>query len=750
MEFKYRYVGYGTNFVAVKGYRLDATSAEPRDLYENEVAVDVGGVCLGYKNETLAVLDHHFFRDRGQFPSAAAATLHLASLLYQRFGNHDGTIWIVTHRDPDFDAYCAMYLVRSILCNSIPHDGWAQFGLGPEGWEGSSSEVNWFRPETSNLPPERRAAVLLAAYAACVDHCRQMSVPKHRSLRSVLYAALKRGRSYANENSGAKEFFDEAYMLLCDPIVPLNPLFDSIFEHSRIFAPELSLLERESYLYERDLKRARKVTVFLPRSTTSFTKWFAEVKDKPVLRGGADGSLSGVNLPLHQRVQADGVFIRDPECMLFKEWARLDIDNSSMGEGFLFTAIAFSNRIHHAIRNDSEYYFSLDPERAGSRHLYPVWSRLQSEEIKAMLNAGDDAAVRDLCSNLLATPKCRSGYEKRADKHYAYFDDPWFDGSNYECTIVATPNRGSLIGASGTDSDLSDDPIASIVQDQLENCVYISDVSVAELSTSLSIRNPERTHRSISDSAEHGTPRAQCLRFCSVQLDGNLDLLKGQVGKQIGRTLWSILEGSSKAGLPLDFESRHLVLAMNGVWAWNRRGIVVAYKPAIRRRVDDVEIQLRELAETIRDFEQLVNSADPKSSDREAGEETEHLMRRIVALKRQFMQPDNRILQRFFEACGLEKLLETLRDVNGARNLHKVTSVQRVIHVIEYIIVAYYVAEAWHIFHPLPEANGHLGRWNYGVAWAFLAGIVIVEAINRCVEGHWPILHFIRNCFKRK
>ena len=142
MQFKYRYVAYGTSFVAASGQRK-AVDAPPDKLYENELVVDVGGVCWGVGGEQRSVIDHHFHRSENQFPSASAAVLHNATRIWSRFAGRGGdgdTFWFVTHREPDFDAYCAMYLAREILLSGIPFDGWEAFGLDAEGWPSNATK----------------------------------------------------------------------------------------------------------------------------------------------------------------------------------------------------------------------------------------------------------------------------------------------------------------------------------------------------------------------------------------------------------------------------------------------------------------------------------------------------------------------------------------------------------------------------------------------------------------------------------
>jgi predicted polyphosphate/ATP-dependent NAD kinase len=46
MTFRYRYVGFGTNFESRLGDRSrEDTRGNPKALHENEVALDVGNIC---------------------------------------------------------------------------------------------------------------------------------------------------------------------------------------------------------------------------------------------------------------------------------------------------------------------------------------------------------------------------------------------------------------------------------------------------------------------------------------------------------------------------------------------------------------------------------------------------------------------------------------------------------------------------------------------------------------------------------
>ena len=147
LTFRYRFVDFGTVFTAGEGIRAaDQGSASPCVLFSNELVTDVGGTCVN-GNESLAVIDHHFTRE-AQFPAASAAVLHKAKYLRKRFSDSHGVFWLVTHKQPDFDAFCSMYLARWILEDPAAPVDWERFGLHPDGWMDSPEQpkINWFAP----------------------------------------------------------------------------------------------------------------------------------------------------------------------------------------------------------------------------------------------------------------------------------------------------------------------------------------------------------------------------------------------------------------------------------------------------------------------------------------------------------------------------------------------------------------------------------------------------------------------------
>jgi hypothetical protein len=612
-EVNIRYVNFGTRFQHVESSDRSLDAPTPYDdsrLYRNEFAFDVGGICHGHQNQTAWILDHHFNRGEDNFPSASAAVLHKADALIAHAAKLEPQprcFWLVTHVEPDFDALLSVYLAKFLLqqCaeGEIPGGGSASFveqGLHPDGWRdfpphspGNTGDKDkkrfpWFEPPLE--PGEKRWMLLLASIACHVDNGRPLHCRLETSLPSVFYAALKRQRPYKHGN-GAEEFFDAARERIM--VAGLNPRWDPLFGPDSLFAPELTLLAGSEAAYARDVARARKSIVHLPYAR-QFLPYHARMMQRELLTSTGQVDDEQVSFALSApdegppeempSRQAGGIWIRDPECLLFREYARADRHNAPGGQGFLFTAIAYSGG-KTASRNRTDYFFSLDPDRAAGRHLYPVWATLQAAEIHEIEK--DTARSSALGSN----PICRKTFEGRAGSRAPLFRDPWFDGSNYEATIVATPNDGTAIQGEGTRPDLSDDAVARLVADLLENRSLTGKVSWRDFSMHSGASGdhalPEEHVIEFRDAAQ--PIPTDHVRFVAAELASDIDLSIMETAAQAGRQLWQFLYTDAHGGVPTDFVERHLILDPDVVCVWGRRGIGMAAKPAARHRIESVQ-----------------------------------------------------------------------------------------------------------------------------------------------------------------
>ena len=718
MEFRYRYVDFGTVFQPREGERReDASDHDAPGLFQNELALDVGGICWGSNDETLSVIDHHL-QTPDRLPSASAAVLRLAPKVQAKFAaGRTPLIWLVTHNQPDFDAFCSMYLARTLIETS------------DTGWQPPDGPIDWFAPPSVNIRPDTYWLLLLAAYASHLDSGRHVSCPKHRSLHSVLYAALRRGRPYLTVRSGATQFFDEVSLAIREN--GLNPLFDSVLENSTLFRPELQMLDREVEAYRRDLTRARQATVHLPCWQDSFDESFAKLRKTSLL--AEDGSIRPVHVDHAARNQADGIYLRDPECLLFKEWTRTDTETPSMRNGFLFTAVVYSDGRPRAISNKSDYFFSIDPERAQGHHLYPVWARLEAAELAAVKdNSGLRKQLEEAdCSsgNTSRRTTCRIGFELRAGADKPFFDDPWFDGSNFECTIIATPNRGTLIGNAGTRDDLLDDKVVDIVRRELEYSVFLADPNSGRVTLHLQdlpaqpettcTHDPEPMPVTL-DALRPPIPDGH-FRFGRIPLHPGVNLFAGGMARQIGANLWRMLDPDGNEGVPDEILHHHLIVAEGSLAVWSRYGLMIAYKPHCKGYAETIQSQFIALVTLARDVITFANRDDrpgsmPIDEAESLTDRAEHLTKLIAQTRYRLTLPENRPLARFFETTGLGELLRTVRDLNIAvagrirnqkldeqsrlmvEHTHTIAHVQTNIEWLEIIIISVYATEMARFF----------------------------------------------------
>ncbi|MEZ6049653.1 MAG: hypothetical protein R3C11_29545 [Planctomycetaceae bacterium] len=720
MRFRYRFVDFGTNFTSIQGNR-DKEDQESDHLFENELVLDVGGRCWGIAGCSIPIIDHHYHRDYGgQFPSASSAVLHKAETIVKHFQDMED-VWFVTHRIPDFDAFCAMYLDRRNLESTtnmprIPYNMWESYGLKKEGWFNSKNEINWFSPDVSELPDERYWPIVLASYASCIDNGRRLKCPRVHALHSILYAAIHRGRNYTSESDGAVEFFDEVVRQIgalgSEHIsnTRKHPFFDAVLQKSTIFVLEQELLKQEEVVYGQDIRRARKSIVFIQQSTTPFKDWFPNIQSKPLLTPSGEVSSEHLGPSDHTRIPVDGLYIRDPACMLFKEWARLDIDNSSNGQGFLFTAIAFTNQKSDAPVNSSEYFFSLDPERAGDCHLYSVWARLQQHEALTLQQPYNSILHSMIKSN--NGVHNRPGFEKRAGNDTSVFDDPWFDGHNYQATIVVTPNRGSLIGPPGNSSDLSDDPVVKIVQSELEMSIFRSDVVIEDFATEASDSLCIRHSLPINEATILSPPiKYKSLRYATIELETDFDLLSNDVSKQIGEHLWRIIDTDHSRGIPTDFTERHLRWDENMIAVWSRRGIAIAFIPSAINSIDEVRPLLSKVAELSRETLSILGEPHLNISDSSYSSSShsvltkafsngiESAVREVMRLQHKLSATNGGIVREFFKSSGISTSIsiadhlchdehQRQHSISISENTRILSNAQRVAEVLEYMLVS--------------------------------------------------------------
>jgi len=693
VEFRYRFVGFGTHFAPTRGFRAAGDTTDPTTLYENELAVDVGGRAWGLDGEAAAVLDHHLVTP-GRAPSASTAVLHRADAIRARFRASEApAIWLVAHRDPDFDAFTAMYLARHLIADDDLTCDWLSLGVDPSGWFDiglQKPRIDWFDPlAASAFPPQLRWAVRLAGYASAVDHARRIYCARNEALHSILYAALQRGRPYLDELSGAVEFYDAVRDRLEQGA---NPFYDSVLAQSTTFSPELAMLRRETEHYERDVARARRAIAFVPLAPDRFDDAYGAAQRIALEPLDARSMEQAELLQTQRRRAVDAIYLRDPECLLFKEWARIDTRNTALGSGFALTCIAYAAPDDARGSGRIDYFIALDPELGRGLQLYRVWARLQNAEVEALQAAGRPAAPDQV----------RHGYEGRAGA-YPGFDDPWYDGVNYDCTIVVSPNRGTAVGPAGTRADLTDDGVVRIVRTELEDCAYLGNVVTGD-AASLLTREAE--------------PEPVSYRFARVVLAAAVDVMDDAMAVQIAGHLWPALQrGGAESSVPNDV-LRAFTYRRQGLLAVrSRRGVALAYLPEAERAANEIAVQFKEVDEITREVVVLTSAAraethaspDHLEARVSRGQE---LLRRLSHLRSTLASADDgELITGFIESIGFDEVLSTFHELNRAevaaleskkmdlqtaqilKHAHVVADVQVKIEWLELLFVGVYATE---------------------------------------------------------
>jgi hypothetical protein len=669
-----RFVPFGTSFTSQESEdRVDAAQFPDCSLCRNEIVVDIGATCWGWVREkggapeTMRVIDHHFERE-AQFPSASAAVIDLEEMISTWAANLPaGTeqICVVTHQQPDFDALCAITLVEDIVSRGVS-------GVKP--WPG-----DWFGPKLHLLPPEFRWRYQVAAVASVADQCKCSAVPRHRTLPAILYACMARGAA-AEEEEFRRKFFAAVRREIESG---RNALTDSVLEHAAEFQAELELLDGQEPAYARDIRRARRSVVNIPL-TPAYEAAYAELCKQPLLN--AAGGLNEVHsMSGGPTVPVDGVFIRDPECTLFKQFARQDGENSPAGRGFIFTAVVYSQVKNHPV-NTGDYFFALNPEAIPGAHLYPIWARLQEAEVRARVAAGQpEAAPRKL-------------YEGRAGAPWGgHFQHPWFDGDSYRGTIVVTPGPGTWIAPGGTAADLSDDPVVRIVTDCFDQGLWTGEQMLEDFGADAKAAAPGKQTAGVL-----AAPRPLVdvtFRAVSMELRGGTKLYEANLGFDVARRLWRTLAPGSK-GVPLDFDGHHVVFLGSAVGCWNRHGLAVAFlaNPDGRHVRDTLCSAIMSMAALARQISIITAEDEAKTGIEALG----GLLRQTAQLKWQVSQPEAKLAQRFFDSIGFERVTGLVYDLYDAeasrRSLGEIAELQRSAGLLEVMVIGVYALEAAHLF----------------------------------------------------
>ena len=268
---------------------------------------------------------------------------------------------VVTHFFPDMDAITAVHFTAMLLSGRRP-------GAGARRWAGYVCDVD---RGLTRLDPNRPLTAY-ALFLARMELVAQAGDAADRTAVSV--RVLDAGRALID-------------WLLAGIDAGAEP--DALAEAAGAdptFAAEVELIYADLARYRLDLQRAERFVVPLPKAT-----------------GGG-------------REQAPGLWIRQPDAVLFKAWARGDQAGAEDERGFVFTAVELSGeRSILSVMPDSGLW------------LYGLGERLEEAE---------------------TDKRRRLGRERRGEPRPGYVSpDPWYDGRSplHNFTIIDAPHGGTLL-----------------------------------------------------------------------------------------------------------------------------------------------------------------------------------------------------------------------------------------------------------------------------------------------------------------
>ncbi|MEZ0296091.1 MAG: hypothetical protein ACAI35_06515 [Candidatus Methylacidiphilales bacterium] len=776
MMFELKYAKHGKKFTNDPSV-AEASKDEIHVLKENEIVLDMGNAEFGGGPKDALIFDTVSFDRFSQslskpsLTSVSFAVLFYCREIIARLKADQGKIVIYTHESPDYDALCASYLLRCLYdCEKrseerlvTPEQLDKHIGVTRLTYDKHPQEeyINHYDPQ---IEPDEEGAwpILLASVAACLTGEAAMHVPREQSLYAVLEAARKRKRNLSTD--GFHLLFDSARKKMKENRV--NPLYDAIFTlDDPNFGNEMRLLSREREYYEEDVRRARKALVMVPISLWS-NGWYRNCTSKPLPSEHPDDKQDGTKWKL-----TDGIFIRNPKSILFKSFAREDVKNSSLRQGFRFTAITESDRVQNPISRSS-YSFALDPKFQDGAHLYPVWEDLQRLELNKLkeLATKDDSGIKSYfihpnklteeeAKEWLAQKPAREGYAQRAEKGCRhYYSDPWYDGASRRCTIVRSPTKGTAI-----DEKTVEDRVKHI----LESKLFKGDAKVYNYPLKGFTEGSEASPADANIFGDQPQLIEGTFRLVEAFLHEEVKLSNSMVIGQIGHYLWKILEGSEVAEL----DEGYIIRMADAVAVWSRRGVAIARVhgkeqkatagdsftfPIAFQTLALIASEMDKLHDGQVDAANLSRQEPPKSRAfiRERVLKGRELQSKLFKLKLNAASPEGTAFQNFLQESKLEALLDNLDTLNhrlhdeeqeeqGEAKERRDNNLQWILGIVSLfgVLLAMYQVEGLKFndgFGWFDEKEwGRLRYWTFTVL--ILMAYIVLFAYLRLVPRRWAI-----------
>ncbi len=225
-----------------------------------------------------------------------------------------------------------------------------------------------------------------------------------RSWATVMKASVF---TFNNGDSILKEgfkFLDRSYRFLCDGM-NLEEVSETICTKNIRIA-----LSTAHNTYLEDLSRSTRFQLRLPLRNFEITE------DKEDIIDDLGSWKWGV---------ADAVFLREPQSILFKEFARNDHEHSLQGNGFALMVV--SRKVHSELNGSSMYHHVISTDPWSGFHLRGLGETLEALE--------QDKEIREN----LPLHSGRERVEFGKGRHGSNVASPWYDGRGHHYTIIDSP-----------------------------------------------------------------------------------------------------------------------------------------------------------------------------------------------------------------------------------------------------------------------------------------------------------------------
>ena len=356
---------------------VPAGTVAPSHPPDNEIWLDVGN------RAGPQVLDHH----GGDTNALSASELvwNCFDQLVQPYLSIGKPVTLTLHTKPDLDAICAAWLVTHYLNNSLSAE--LKSVLSPLIERVSTNDQGMIQtqdPATcwTIVFAERMRSELPHMAGDEVSSADENRVRFGFSLLDQTLAGLARGESLEDTTKG-----------LITPAVTT------------------SLAESE-HLYRQDLGNGTQFQVYLPTHKAEIP-----VNHQPI----NPPSVTTANSRL-----ADGLYLKNPSCSLFRELARGDKKGSQLGQGFSFLVVQSDWPRHHLPRPLSRYVLSTNP--ATHFHLQGLGKMLEQREQDFENQQEEDPLLSG--RERVGLGEGRHGYNVAS---------PWYDGRGHNFTIIDCP-----------------------------------------------------------------------------------------------------------------------------------------------------------------------------------------------------------------------------------------------------------------------------------------------------------------------